>query len=144
VTEEEVEFVAEELAKVGGVSWYPGREPGPILRVVSDRYRDRARVAISALERFRAANGAHSVREGGTAGQHRDKADQGQLLSHDVRVGATVIYRPPGDRRAYPCRIDKIEDGRAYLIPLSTSCTYSVLLGDPLPPPGSATFVDKP
>ena len=55
MSEEEVECVAEELAKVGGVAWYPGREPNAILRVVSDRYRDRARVAIAALERLRAS-----------------------------------------------------------------------------------------
>src|SRR4028118_256494 len=54
VTEDEVEAVAEELAKAGGVAWYPGRERGPLLRIVSDRYRDRARLAIAALDRYRA------------------------------------------------------------------------------------------
>src|SRR5689334_8589415 len=55
VTEDEVEVVAEELAKAGGTSWYPGRERGPLLRVVVDRYRDRARLAIAALDRYRAS-----------------------------------------------------------------------------------------
>jgi hypothetical protein len=52
MTNEEVEIVAEELAKIGGVTWYPGREKGTLMRVVSDRYRDRARIAIEALDRF--------------------------------------------------------------------------------------------
>ena len=54
VSEEEIEIVAEELAKVGGTAWYPGREKGPLIRLVSDRYRDRAKIAIAALERHRA------------------------------------------------------------------------------------------
>ena len=58
MTEEEIEVVAEELAKIGGVTWYPGRERGTLMRVVCDRYRDRARVAIEALERYRAARQA--------------------------------------------------------------------------------------
>jgi hypothetical protein len=33
VTVEEIEAVAEELAKVGGLSWHPGHTQGPILRV---------------------------------------------------------------------------------------------------------------
>ena len=58
MTEEEIEVVAEELAKIGGVTWYPGREKGSLIRVVCDRYRDRARVAIEALERYRAGRDA--------------------------------------------------------------------------------------
>ena len=53
MTEEEIEIVAEELAKIGGVAWYPGRETGTLVRVVCDRYRDRAKVAIAALDRYR-------------------------------------------------------------------------------------------
>jgi hypothetical protein len=34
-----------------------------------------------------------------------------------IRVGITVVYRPPGEQRAYPCRVEKIEGGRAYLVP---------------------------
>jgi hypothetical protein len=56
MTEEEIEAVAEELAKAGGLSWYPGRTRGPLLRTVSERYRDRARLAIEALDRVRARN----------------------------------------------------------------------------------------
>ena len=47
MTEDEVEVVAAELAKAGGVAWYPGRERGPLKHVVN-RYRDRARLAIAA------------------------------------------------------------------------------------------------
>ena len=38
-------------------------------------------------------------------------------------VGAVVIYRPPGDRRAYTCRIEDVADGRVYLVPDIKSCT---------------------
>src|SRR3712207_9556857 len=54
MTAEEVEVVAEELAKIGGIAWYPGREEGTLIRAVTDRYRDRARLAIAALARLRA------------------------------------------------------------------------------------------
>ncbi len=53
MTEDEVEVVAPELAKAGGVGWYPGRERGPLKHVVN-RYRDRARLAIATLDRLRA------------------------------------------------------------------------------------------
>ena len=52
MTEGEVEAVAAELAKAGGVSWHSGQERGP-LKLVMDRYRDRARLAIAALDRVR-------------------------------------------------------------------------------------------
>jgi hypothetical protein len=54
MTEDEVEAVAAELAKAGGLSWHSGQERGP-LKLVMDRYRDRARLAIATLERARAA-----------------------------------------------------------------------------------------
>jgi hypothetical protein len=56
MTDEEVEIVAQELAKIGGTSWYPGREPGAILRPVTDRYRDQARVIIRAFDDLRHTN----------------------------------------------------------------------------------------
>jgi hypothetical protein len=28
-----------------------------------------------------------------------------------------VVYRPPGDQREVTCRIEKMEEGRAYLVP---------------------------
>ena len=54
MTECEVEAVAAELAKAGGVSWHSGQERGP-LKLVMDRFRARARLAIAALDRVRAA-----------------------------------------------------------------------------------------
>ena len=42
VTDEEVEVVAEELAKIGGVSWYPDQRQGPLMRGVMVRYRAQA------------------------------------------------------------------------------------------------------
>jgi hypothetical protein len=112
MTEEEIEAVAEELAKIGGVSWYPGRAPGPLLRVVSERYRDRARVAIAALDRLRAANGATATNGASPHDEAGSSAPGDQL-----QIGAIVVYRPPGDQRAIPCRVEKLDEGRAYLVP---------------------------
>ena len=124
MTEEEIEIVAEELAKIGGVTWYPGREKGTLMRVVCDRYRDRARVAIAALDRHRAAQQASPL------SQDNRPVDgcttSGSSLSstrEDIKPGATVVYRPPGDRRAYSCRVVEIEGNRAYLSPILRACT---------------------
>ncbi|MGO4573912.1 hypothetical protein [Microvirga sp. 2TAF3] len=117
MTEEEIEVVAAELAKVGGVAWYPGRGRGPILRAVSERYRDRARVAIAALERFRASKEGVAASQGSIT--ESPAADESPASGPDdqLRAGIIVVYRPPGDQRAISCMIDKIEGGRAYLIP---------------------------
>jgi hypothetical protein len=37
--------------------------------------------------------------------------------SSEIEVGSTVVYRPPGDQRAYTCRVEKISGDRAYLVP---------------------------
>ncbi len=109
MTEEEVEIVAQEMAKIGGTTWYPGRTSGSVLRVVNERYKDRARVAIAALERLRAAKEALSD----------TLAPQESTPSVDpsLQVGSIVVFRPAGERRAVTCRIDKVEEGRAYLVP---------------------------
>jgi len=123
MTEEEVEVVAEELAKVGGLSWYPGREAGSLMRVVTDRYRDRARVAIAALERLHASKVA-DITQDNRMGE-RPLANDFLATSEgdDIKPGTTVIYRPPGDRRAYSCRVVEIEGNRAYLAPILRACT---------------------
>jgi hypothetical protein len=117
MTDEEIEVVAEELAKVGGVAWYPGRTQGSLLKAVTERNRDRARVAIAALERLRARKEGSNSPEAAAletplAGGRPD------LPSRDtLQVGATVVYRPPGDRRAIPCRIKDLDENRVYLVP---------------------------
>jgi len=123
MTEEEIEIVAEELAKIGGVTWYPGREKGTLMRVVCDRYRDRARVAIEALDRHRAGQQASLTQDNKQVGRASAASQPQPLPNDDIRPGATVIYRPPGDRRAYPCRVVEIEGNRAYLAPILRACT---------------------
>jgi hypothetical protein len=123
MTDDEVEMIAAELAKAGGHSWYPGRERGPF-KVVADRYRDRARLAIAALDRYRAHKQGAPMPNG---------PSPEELRSHDARisalredefvVGSTVLYRPPGDQRFYRCRVETIEGDRAYLVPDMTICT---------------------
>jgi len=116
MTDEEIEAVAEELAKIGGLSWYPGRTDGPVLRPISARYRDRARVAIAALDRVRAGREASDMLQSSTAingSAAASASDHGDRLE----VGAVVVYRPPGDQRAVTCRIEKMDEGRAYLVP---------------------------
>jgi hypothetical protein len=117
MTDEEIEAVAAELAKAGGVARYPGRTPGSLLRGVSERYRDRARVAIAALERLRARREGANPPEGSASGTALS-GGRPDLPSRDtLRVGATVVYRPPGDRRVVHCQIKELEEGRAYLVP---------------------------
>ncbi len=126
MTEEEIEIVAEELAKIGGVAWYPGRGKGTLMRVVCDRYRDRARVAIEAIDRYRAAQEASATlsQDNRQAAKLPQKEWSSRADTHEnIRPGATVIYRPPGDRRAYPCRVVEIEGNRAYLAPILRACT---------------------
>lgn len=128
MTEEEIEVVAEELAKIGGVAWYPGREKGSILRVVSDRYRDRARAAIEALDRFRTSQTHTVVQDNADTVPH-------SVSSDEIKPGSTVVYRPPGDRRAYPCRVVEIEGSRAYLAPILRACTDWVSIEHLIPQP---------
>jgi hypothetical protein len=70
MTDEEVEVVAQELAKAGGISWYPGRQTGTMLRVVTERYRDQARVVIQSFDNLRAAGGC-------TPSSHKSKLQSG-------------------------------------------------------------------
>jgi hypothetical protein len=123
MTEEEIEVAAEELAKVGGTSWYPGRESGTLTRLVTDRHRECARVAIAALDRLRAGQEPYCTQDNGRDGQCGIDGNPQSLSGRDVQPGATVIHRPPGDRRAYPCRIVEIRCDRAYLAPISRACT---------------------
>jgi hypothetical protein len=123
MTEDEVEAVAAELAKAGGVSWHRPGERGP-LKLVMDRYRDRARLAIATLERVRAAKQGTSPGELKVAQCETNSEVDQALTSHDgVSAGSLVLYRPPGDKRAYPCRVEKVEGNRVYLVPELPTCT---------------------
>jgi hypothetical protein len=123
MTDDEVEAVAAELAKAGGVSWHSGQERGP-LKLVMDRYRDRARLAIATLERVQAAKQGISpglikvVQPGPSA-----KANLEPISRDVVSAGSLVLYRPPGDKRTYPCRVEKVDGDRAYLVPEIPTCT---------------------
>jgi hypothetical protein len=123
MTDGEVEAVAAELAKAGGVSWHSGQERGP-LKLVMDRYRDRARLAIAALNRVRAAEQSISL---GTIGSEQSGPNAQAALepvSGDVvSEGSLVLYRPPGDKRSYPCRVEKLDGNRAYHVPEIPTCT---------------------
>ena len=125
MTEDEVEAAAEELTKAGGVSWYPGRQCGPLLKVVSDRYRVQARLAIAALDRYRAQTAGVPY----PAGVWPPASTETSAASDEaLQVGSTVVYRPPGEQRAYPCRVTKIQGGRAYLVPHLRTSTGWVLV----------------
>lgn len=137
--EAEVEIVAEELAKLGGASWYPGRERGPILRVVHERYRDRARAAIAALDRYRGRSGAEPPADNSQAPTRQQDATDTSPASYDIQVGATVVYRPPGDRRSYACTVEKIRNGFVYLVPQDRSGISWVPISELI---GSATLHD--
>jgi hypothetical protein len=117
MTEEEVDLVAQEMAKVGGVSWYPGRTSGGLLRNVGERYRDRARVAIAALDRLRAGKDRSEASVLVGSGETASKETGSLSPSDKLEVGAVVVYRPPGDQRAISCQVTQIEDGRVYLVP---------------------------
>jgi len=59
-----------------------------------------------------------------------------------IQVGATVVYRPPGDQRAITCRIERIEDGRAYLVPVARPDIGWISL-DSFDPVGEAPTKDE-
>ena len=121
MTDDEVEAVAAELAKAGGVSWHSGQERGP-LKLVMDRYRDRARLAIAALERVRSAKQSISP---DLADQHHrtPQASPKPFRNDAVTVGSLVLFRPPGDKRTYPCRVQRVDGSRVYLTPELPTCT---------------------
>ena len=108
MTEQEVEAVAELLAKVGS-SYYPERTK-PTLRTINNKHREVAQLVLQALEGMRGSrNGADERSDEGGSFNFAD-ADL-------LYVGAAVVYRPPGEKRALTCLIDKMERGRAYLVP---------------------------
>jgi hypothetical protein len=123
MTDDEVEVVAAELAKAGGLSWHSGQERGPV-KLVMDRYRDRARLAIAALDRFctaRQGAATHSPETTQFAPSTRENRDP--TSCNTVSTGSLVLYRPPGDNRTYPCRVEKVDGNHVYLVPDLATCT---------------------
>ena len=120
MTDKDIAVVAEELARNGGTSWYSGRVQGPLMGVLTDHYCEQARVVIAVLDHLRTGGGDTTqmpdARMDGTPGAIRRK------LVGDVRSGATIIYRPPEEQRAYPCRVVEIQGTRAYLAPIFRTC----------------------
>lgn len=113
MTEEEIKLVAEMLAKIGG-NWYPERaQSAP--RAVNNRHREVARIIIEAVDRSQAADRAA---EGSPPPEGpRDVAAPNEIESGELHVGASVLYRPPGDKRMLACRVEQLEGGRAYVVP---------------------------
>jgi hypothetical protein len=121
MSEDEIEAVAAELAKAGGVSWHSGPERGP-LKLVMDRYRDRARLAIATLERLRVAKQGISP-DRPEQRQQSAEANLEPITDDAVSVGSLVLFRPPGEKRTYSCRVEKLDGSRAYLVPELPTCT---------------------
>lgn len=106
LTEEEIKTVAEMLAKIGG-NWYPERAQSN-QKFVTNRHREVAQLIVAAIERSRAALQ--------TKLDNTDQASDG-AQGENLHVGASVHYHPPGDKRTISCRVEKLEGGRAYVIP---------------------------
>jgi hypothetical protein len=122
MTDDEVELVAQALAKAGGTAWYPGPGHGTLIRLVSDRYRERARLAITALDRHRAQMVSGDASETAQEKQHCSesgmKAACRDAKADAILVGATVIYRPSEDSCAYAYRVERVSGQKAYLVPV--------------------------
>jgi hypothetical protein len=117
--DEETEVVAEELAKLVRVPWAPGYETSPLLHVVTECHRAEARAILAVLDQIRPGQSGSSFQ---APRSNEPQEVSCQSRSGDVRPGMTVIYRPPGDQRAYPCRIVEIQGNRAYLAPILRTC----------------------
>jgi len=116
MTEDEVEAIAELLAKVSG-TWYPERTR-PALRTIGKRHRDVAQLILAELEQLRGAEQAVETMDGQTL-ERLDEASAFNFAGEDqLYVGASVVYRPPGEKRAITCWVEKMEQGRAYLVPV--------------------------
>jgi hypothetical protein len=114
VTEEEIKLVSEMLAKIGG-NWYPERaQSGP--KFVSNRHREVAQLIVEAVERSRVAQRSMTGKAEGSKGS-LDVSSPNDLGDHELEVGASVLYRPPGDKRTIAARIEKLEGTRAYVVP---------------------------
>lgn len=110
----DIDVVAELLARIGG-SWHPER-PRPAPNGISSRHRDVARLILAELRRRDAARDAALDQTPEAAGQD---VTPGAADEAAIPVGSVVAYCPPGDTRTITCMVEKIEHGRAYLVPVS-------------------------
>jgi len=132
MTDDEIQAVAEELAKVGGLSWYPGRPRGTFLRAVSQGYLEQARAVIAALDRMRASTPQVSIDQETPSARSVSHTCPTSDPTDKLTVGAVVEYHPPRDKRALTCRIEELKDGRARLKPLAKPDIGWVTLRIPL------------
>jgi hypothetical protein len=94
MTDQEVEVVAEELAKLVHVPWAPGYETSPLIHVVTECHRAEARAILAALDQIRPG------RSGSSFQAPRSNEPQGiscQSRSGDVRPDDGDL---PSSRRA--------------------------------------------
>jgi len=113
--EDEVEYVAKELATDNGTAWPTEKEFSPVVRLVRNRFMDRARVIIAALDRHRAGKTAADEVDQEPSQAQASTEDPGKI---EIKVGQVVMYRPPGERRRVLCRVTKIEGGQAFIVPI--------------------------
>ncbi|KLK91155.1 hypothetical protein AA309_22185 [Microvirga vignae] len=115
MNQDKVEAVAELLAKVGS-NWYPERTR-PALRTISKRHRVVAQLILAELDKLSDAE-QDSESVDGSPSENLDDVNAFNFAGDDqLYVGAAVVYRPPGEKRAITCLIDRMEHGRAYLVP---------------------------
>ena len=110
----DIDVVAELLARIGG-SWHPER-PRPAPNGISSRHRDVARLILAELRRRDAARDAALGQAPEATGQD---VTPGAADEAAIPVGSVVAYCPPGDTRTIACTVEKIEHGRALLVPVS-------------------------
>jgi len=112
---DKVEAIAALLARVSG-NWYPERTR-PALRTINKRHRDVAQLVLAEYDRLSGVE----QREASWTASPPDNSDETSTFNFagddQLYVGATVVYRPPGEKRALTCRIEKMEHGRAFLAP---------------------------
>jgi len=115
MTVDKVEAIAELLARVSG-NWYPERTR-PALRTINKRHRDVAQLILAEFDRLSGV-ARDAQAQDAPIQETVDEANAFNFAGDDqLYVGATVVYRPPGEKRAITCRIEKMEHGRAYLAP---------------------------
>jgi hypothetical protein len=132
VTDDEIQVVAEELAKVGGLSWYPGRPSEAFLKALTQDYLEHARAAIAALDRMRASRGQISNEPGAPLAEAPSHPGPKPDTADTLKVGDVVEFHPPGDKRTITCRIEELKEGHARLEPMDKPDIGWVTLSIPL------------